>query len=447
VSRPSHHSKPWWTPHLTILRREYHKAARAAKKHDTPHRRGVAGTSKAGYFKAIKSTKNKYWSSFLQTTTPQSLWTAKRFTYGRAQPRFPSLPGAETPQQMNNVLREHFFPPKEPFSPPPRLRPHNSVPPLTTEEIAAALSKCSPTSAPGPDGIPYSTWKQVNKINPSILLQILAPLVLLGYHPASLKSSNAVVLDKPAKPSYESPSSCRIIVLICTFSKILERIIAACLLTAARLRGLLHPNQCGSLPGLSTYDACLTPTNDVRTLQGPCLKVSSLFLDIKAGFDNVDNNTLALILREGGIPPYLVSWVSSFLGEQSWTLIFQGAPGTPAPVNVGAPQGSPISPLLFLLYVAPLHFRIPRGLMISYVDDFALTVASLSYRGNIRQLQDLFKRLQRKVSRLGVSFSVAKTELIHWRTPSQRHAPKCVSPIQIKGEMFHPSNSVRWLGH
>jgi len=442
VSRPSHHSKPWWTPHLTILRREYHKAGRAAKKHNTPHMREVAGTSKAGYFKAIKAAKNKNWSSFLLTATPQSPWTAKRFTYGRAQPRFPSLPGAETPHQMNNVLLEHFFPPKEPFSPLPRLRPHNSVQSLTTEEIAAALSKCSPTSAPGPDGIPYSTWKQVNKINPSILLQILAPLVLLGYHPASLKSSNGVVLDKPGKPSYESPSSFRIIVLIRTFSKILERIIAARLLTAARLRGLLHPNQCGSLPVLSTYDACLTLTNDVRTLQRPRLKVSSLFLDIKAGFDNLDNNTLARILREGGIPPYLVSWVSSFLGERSCTLIFQGAPGTPAPVKVGAPQGSPISPLLFLLYVAPLHFRIPRGLMISYVDDFALTVASLSYGGNIRRLQELFARLERKASRLGVSFSVAKTELIHWRTPSERH-----SPIQIKGEMFHPSNSVRWLGH
>ena len=197
----------------------------------------------------------------------------------------------------------------------------------------------------------------------------------------------------------------------------------------------------------STYDACLTLTNDVRTLQRPRLKVSSLFLDIKAGFDNVDNNTLARILREGGIPSYLVSWVSSFLGERSCTLIFQGAPGTPGPVNVGAPQGSPISPLLFLLYVAPLHFRIPRGLMISYVDDFALTVASLSYRGNIRRLQELFKKLERKASRLGVSFSVAKTELIHWSTPSQRHSPKCVSPIQIKGEMFHPSNSVQWLGY
>jgi len=447
VSRPSHHSKPWWTPHLSILRREYHKAARAARKHDTPHMREVARTSKVGYFKAIKAAKNKHWSSFLLAATPQSLWTAKRFAYGRAQPRFPSLPGADTPMQMNNVLLDHFFPPKEPFSPPPRLRPHRSATPLTSDEIAAALSKCSPTSAPGPDGIPYSVWKQGNKINPEVLLHILAPLVLLGYHPASLKSSNGVVLDKPGKPSYESPSSFRIIVLICTVSKILERIIAARLLAAARLKGLLYPNQCGSLPGLSTYDACLTLTNDVRTLQRPRLKVSSLFLDIKAGFDNVDNKTLARFLREGGVPSYLVSWVSSFLGERSCTLIFQGAPGTPAPVNVGAPQGSPISPLLFLLYVAPLHFGIPRGLMISYVDDFALTVASLSYRGNIRRLQDLFGKLERKAPRLGVSFSVAKTELIHWRTPSQRHSPKCTSPIQIKGELFHPGNSVRWLGY
>ena len=311
--------------------------------------------------------------------------------------------------------------------PPPRLRPHKSVPPLTTDEIAAALSKCSPTSAPGPDGIPYSTSKQVNKINPSILLHILGPLVVLAYHTPSLKSSNGVVLDKPGKTSYESPSPFRIIVLIRTFSKILERIIAARLLTAARLRGLLHPNQCGSLPGLSTYDACLTLTNDVKTLQRPRLKVSSLFLDIKAGFDNVDNNTLARILREGGIPLYLVSSVSSFLGERSCTLIFQGASGTPAPVNVGVPQGSPISPLLFLLYVAPLHFRIPRVLIISYVDDFALTVASLSYHGNIRRLQELFDKLERKASRLGVSFSVAKTELIHWRTPSQRYSPKCLT--------------------
>ena len=100
-----------------------------------------------------------------------------------------------------------------------------------------------------------------------------------------------------------------------------------------------------------------------------------------------------------------------------------------------------------IIFADALHFGMPRALMISYVDDIARTVASHSYRGNIRRLQDLFDRLERKASSVAVSFSVAKAELIHWRTPSQRHSPQCVSPIPIKGEVFHPANSVRWLGY
>jgi len=82
---------------------------------------------------------------------------------------------------MNKVLLEHFFPLKVPFSPPPRLRPYKKAPLLCKEGIATALSKCSPTSAPGPDRIPYSTWKHVKKINRSILHDILSPLVSLEY--------------------------------------------------------------------------------------------------------------------------------------------------------------------------------------------------------------------------------------------------------------------------
>jgi len=280
---------------------------------------------------------------------------------------------------MNEALLGHFFPPKAAFSPPSQSEATNLGSLSHQGKIALALSWSFSLSAPGPDGIPYLTWNQVNAINPSILLQILSPLVSLGYHPALLKGANGVVLDKPGKLSYESHSSFRIIVLLRTVSKILERIIAARLLLAARSRGLIHPNKYGSLPGLSTYDACLTIMNYMEIVHRPRLKVSSLFLDVKPGFDNVNNPTLARILQEGGIPHYLVSWVASFLAEGSSTLVFHGAPGTPVPVKVGARQGSPISPLLFLIYVSPLHFGILRGLMLSYVDDFALTTASLSY--------------------------------------------------------------------
>ena len=134
-----------------------------------------------------------------------------------------------------------------------------------------------------------------------------------------------------------------------------------------------------------------TLIHGARTLQRPLLKVSTLFLDIKAGFDNVSAARLRAILLSNKIPSYMVDWVSSFLPGRKCTLVFQGAPNIPAAVSVGTPQGSHLSPLLFLIYVASLHFRIPTGIMVLYVNDFSLTVASQSRRSYIRRLKALFR--------------------------------------------------------
>jgi len=99
------------------------------------------------------------------------------------------------------------------------------------------------------------------------------------------------------------------------------------------------------------------------------------------------------------------------------------------------------------MYVASLYFRVARGLMLSYVDDFALTAASLSYRANIRRLQRLFRTIEARAVRPGISFCVPKTQLIHWRTPSQRHLRMCLSLIQLDRELFHPRDSLQWLGY
>ena len=286
----------------------------------------------------------------------------------------------------------------------------------------------------------------MNATNPNLLLDHLAPLVAFGHHPTTLKHANAVVLDKPGKPSYDTPASFRILVLLKTISKILERILTVRLTSLARQADLLHPNQCGSLPGLSTSDAVATLTHEVRTLQRPLLKVSTLFLDIKAGFDNVNASKLRALLLSKNIPSYMVDWVSSFLTGRRCTLVFQGAPDISALVSVGTPQGSPLSPLLLLIYVAPLRFRIPTGIMVSYVDDFSLTVASPSHRSNIRRQQGLFLEISRRASVLDISFSVPKTELIHWRTHSEKSLP-ALSLITLDGQGFHPSGVVRWLGY
>jgi len=72
---------------------------------------------------------------------------------------------------------------------------------------------------------------------------------------------------------------------------------------------------------------------------------------------------------------------------------------------------------------------------------------SLSNRGNIRHLPRLFRTIQARAVRLGIFFSIPKSELIHWRTPSQRHSHVCLSSIQLDGELLHPRDSLRWLGY
>jgi len=429
--RPCPRSKPWWSPRLSSLRTEYHKFARIARLDPSPLTWSNVKSSRRTYFKAMASAKKTHLLDFLSSATPRSLWTAKRFAFGRPPQRFPDLCGASDPAEVAETLLDHFFPSK----PPPHLllclTCYEDYTPLTSEEVSRALSKSSNTSAPGPDHIPYSVWKSVHRIKPHLLPSLLDPLLVHGFHPPSLKKGLGIVLDKPGKPSYDLPSSFRVNVLLRTLSKILERVVASRLSAQVAVCSIIHPLQCGSLPGRSTADAALVLQHNVEYFHRLRYKVSTLFLDVKGGFDNVESPSLLSLHRGIGVSPYLVQWIGSCLRDHTCRLTFQGSPRHFAPVWVGVPQASPISPLLFVIYVSSLHLEIPRSLIISYIDDFAVTVASPSYRTNVRLLQKSFSALKRKASPINISFSVPKAELIHWRT-TRSNEPPCSLPVQLE---------------
>ena len=154
--RPSQKSKAGWTPLLTSLRKEFTNATRRAKKLQTPDSYTIPRQSKVGYFKSIKKAKTSYWADFLAKASPNNIWSAKELVAPRKTSRFPSLPDGSGPVAIKKALLDHFFPPKNPLPSRGRLTKNPSAATLKSAEIKTALSKSSPSSAPGPDGIPYS---------------------------------------------------------------------------------------------------------------------------------------------------------------------------------------------------------------------------------------------------------------------------------------------------
>jgi len=264
-----------------------------------------------------------------------------------------------------------------------------------------------------------------------------------------MKKANGIDLDKPGKPSNDSPASVRLIVLLQTVSKILQRVIASRLRLVARLLKLVHHNQGGSLPSHSSFDPTLYVVDTLRTFQHSGLSVSTLFLAIKAGFNNMNASILCSSLKKAGVPISIVSWIGSFLCQRTSRLLFQGYPKSCSSVPVGTPQGSPISPLLFVIYGASLHIEIPEGPPQSYVDYFVVSAASTSHRTNIRTLEMVLGEIRAWANVREVGFIVPKTKLIHCRTPLQRDQAGASTPllIYLHGQILPPLLHVRWLGY
>lgn len=142
----------------------------------------------------------------------------------------------------------------------------------------------------------------------------------------------------------------------------------------------------------------------------------------------------------------MVDWVSSSLSERSCRLVFQGFPKLTAPVSLGTPPESPISPLLFLLYISPAHATIPRGFILSYLDNIAITVASDSHWATSAAYKLSSQSSSRK-DRTWWSLSLSRRPKSYTGEPPAKEPHNQPPPIELDGYLFYPTQPVRWLGY
>ena len=102
-------------------------------------------------------------------------------------------------------------------------------------------------------------------------------------------------------------------------------------------------------------------------------------MDIKGAFDHVSANQMLKICQKLQLPKSLCYWIRSFLQNRKIQLKFDGNSQEMANIKISIPQGSSISPILFLIYIRFLFTERKSSIderILSYLNNIGL-VASL----------------------------------------------------------------------
>lgn len=215
----------------------------------------------------------------------------------------------------------------------------------------------------------------------------------LGHHPAKWKFFTTITLRKPGKPNYLIPKAYRPIALEDTSSKVVESVVARRLAALVEEHDLLPPNHFGGRPQRTTTDAVLHLVQRIKDSWRGGKVTSVLYLDISSAFPSVNHQRLLHNLRKRSVPEPLVRWIANFLKDRRTQLKFDDFTSEPLLADCGLPQGSPLSPILYLFYSSDLLELIdPKDrsrLSLGYIDDTAICVTSTSVATNVRILSEV----------------------------------------------------------
>jgi len=157
------------------------------------------------------------------------------------------------------------------------------------------------------------------------------------------------MIPKPGKDQSKT-KGWRPINLINCVGKLGEKVVADCLQES----GLLHRHIFGSVKGRSATEAALRVVTKAQRCLARGGRVGWAFWDVKGGFQNVRKVDVIRQLRKSEEGRKWIPYIQDFLRSRQFEVEWDGIVRGKGRTNVGAPQGSPLSPLIFLIWMAPI---------------------------------------------------------------------------------------------
>jgi YD repeat-containing protein len=393
--------------------------------------------------------------------SPENMWKLVKWARNRVKVTATTTPALRDPttgtecteaQDKARLLKTTFFP----TPPEPDLQDINEAeyqdqipfPDITEKEVYQTITSTPLMKAAGPDGIINRALHVAAAQIAPHLTKIFNWCLRLGYCPTHFRHSTTIVLRKPNKDDYTAPKAYRPIALLNTIGKLMDSIIAKRISYVTEVYQLLPSTHIGGRKGRSTDHALHVIIEKIfEAWNSPESQVASLLLlDVSGAFDNVSHIRLLHNLRKRRIDERTVKWIASFLADRSTVISFDAFKSEVYKTTTGIPQGSPLSPILYLFYNADLVEicnQEPNTIATGYIDDVAILRWGSSTEETCNGLTRTMRKANTWARRHASVFAPSKFQLTHH---TRRRQIEDDRQVQVDQTAICPSTGSKYLG-
>lgn len=266
---------------------------------------------------------------------------------------------------------------------------NQSCSPFTMGELRHGLRRMKRKGAPGADDIPPAFLKELGPKALSELLWIFNASFNGADIPQTWRHAIVIPLLKAGKPASEI-ASFRPISLTSCVVKLFERMITERLYNMAEQQQWIVNQQAGFRKARCCEDQVLKLIQRISDgmQHKPAQKTVMALLDFSKAYDRTWRERLLLKLCRLGVPMQMVRWIAAFLRTRTAEVMINGTLSKRVRMKQGLPQGSVLSPLLFLLYINDIGKDIPEDTDHNlFADDASLVAMDTKLNAANKKLQ------------------------------------------------------------